>query len=140
MGTIRLSDINKEAVSGVQKKVEDHSNVLAAIVTEIIDPYCRDLDRYVMFIRECLKDGETPPTNDELDDFCMNLSTLIYFAGGMCEQLGLLDFCLRKHIFFHCTCLVGTSFASTSIIPFHKPSCHTCFLSLKKTLICNCIC
>ena len=91
MGTIRLSEINKNAVSGVQKKVEDHSDVLAAIVTEIIDPYCKDLDRYVMFIRECLKDGETPPTNDELDDFCMNLSTLIYFAGGMCEQLGIRD-------------------------------------------------
>ena len=91
MGTIRLSEINRDAVSGVQKKVEDHSDVLDAIVTEIIDPYCRDLDRYVMFIRECLKDGETPPTNDELDDFCMNLSTLIYFAGGMCEQLGIRD-------------------------------------------------
>ena len=91
MGTIRLTDINKTAVTGIQTRVEDHSTVLADIVNEIIEPYCKDLDRYVMFIRDCLKDGETPPTNDELDDFCMNLSTLIYFAGGMCEQLGIRD-------------------------------------------------
>lgn len=91
MGTIRLAEINQKAVSGVQTKVEDHSSILTDIVNEIIEPYCKDLDRYVMFIRDCLKDGETPPTNDELDDFCMNLSTLIYFAGGMCEQLGIRD-------------------------------------------------
>ena len=91
MSAIRLNEINHTAVSGVQKKVEDHSEVLSDIVNEIIDPYCKDLDRYVMFIRECLKDGETPPTNEELDDFCLNLSTLIYFAGGMCEQLGIRD-------------------------------------------------
>ena len=91
MGTIRLSDIDKNAVSGIQSKVESHSTVLSNIVDSIIEPYCKDLDRYVMFIKECLHDGETPPTNDELDDFCMNLSTLIYFAGGMCEQLGIRD-------------------------------------------------
>lgn len=91
MSTLRLTDIDRQSVSGVQTKVEDHSAVLADIVSEIIEPYCKDLDRYVMFIKECLRDGESPPTNDELDDFCMNLSTLIYFAGGMCEQLGIRD-------------------------------------------------
>ena len=91
MGTLKLTDIDKKSVSTIQTKVEEHSTILNNIVNEIIDPYCKDLDRYVMFIRDCLKDGETPPTNDELDDFCMNLSTLIYFAGGMCEQLGIRD-------------------------------------------------
>lgn len=91
MGTIRLADIDRNSVSAIEAKVEDHSHILSDIVNDIIEPYCKDLDRYVMFIRDCLKDGETPPTNDELDDFCMNLSTLIYFAGGMCEQLGIRD-------------------------------------------------
>ena len=91
MGMIRLNEVNKESISGIQKKVEGYSDNLSDIVNNIIDPYCKDLDRYVMFIKECLHDGETPPTNDELDDFCLNLSTLIYFAGGMCEQLGIRD-------------------------------------------------
>jgi hypothetical protein len=91
MGTIKLTDIDRDAIKKVESQVENHSNVLNDIVDDIIEPYCKDLDRYVMFIRDCLKDGETPPTNDELDDFCLNLSTLIYFAGGMCEQLGIRD-------------------------------------------------
>jgi len=91
MSQIKLPDIDKSKVSELQKRVEDHSASLMDIVNEIIDPYCKDLDRYVTFIRDCLKDGENPPTNEELDDFCLNLSTLIYFAGGMCEQLGIRD-------------------------------------------------
>jgi hypothetical protein len=91
MSQIRLPDIDKDAVSGLKQKIEDYSASITEIVNEIIDPYCKDLDRYVLFIRDCLKDGENPPTNEELDDFCMNLSTLIYFASGMCEQLGIRD-------------------------------------------------
>ena len=91
MGTLKLTDVDRKAIGGIQLRVENHSDIISNIVNEIIDPYCKDLDRYVMFIKECLHDGETPPTNDELDDFCMNLSTLIYFAGGMCEQLGIRD-------------------------------------------------
>ena len=75
----------------IQRKVESNSKIIQDIVNSIIKPYSEDLDRYVLFIKDCLKDGERPPTDDELDDFCLNLSTLIYFAGGMCEYLGIKD-------------------------------------------------
>lgn len=75
----------------IQRKVESNSKIIQDIVNSIIKPYSEDLDRYVLFIKDCLKDGEHPPTDDELDDFCLNLSTLIYFAGGMCEYLGIKD-------------------------------------------------
>lgn len=78
-------------VHDIQDHVEDYSKTIDAIVYDIIQPYCKDLDNYVGFIKDCLKDGENPPTSDELDDFCLNLSTYIYFAGGMCEQLGIRD-------------------------------------------------
>ena len=74
-----------------QKSVEGNSKTISDIVDSIIKPYSEDLDRYVLFIKDCLKDGEHPPTDEELDDFCLNLSTLIYFAGGMCEYLGIKD-------------------------------------------------
>lgn len=78
-------------LSGIQSRVEDNSKHIDQIVNEIISPYCKDLDKYVLFIRDCLKDGENPPTTCELEDWCMNLSTYIYFAGGLCEQLGVRD-------------------------------------------------
>lgn len=78
-------------IETIQNKVENHSSAVDHIVNAIIKPYSEDLDRYVSFIRDCLKDGERPPTDEELDDFCLNLSTLIYFSGGMCEYLGIRD-------------------------------------------------
>lgn len=79
---------NLELIKG---RVETNSIELDKIVNEIIKPYVQDLDEYVLFIKECLRDGQNPPTTSELEDFCMNLSTYIYFAGGLCEQLGIRD-------------------------------------------------
>jgi len=81
----------KDVVAKIKSRVEDTSISIDEIVNGIIQPYCKDLDAYVRFIATCLKDGEKPPTTTELEDFCMNLSTYIYFAGGMCEQLGVRD-------------------------------------------------
>ena len=91
MGQIKFSEVDTEEINNIKVKVEEHSDTIVGIVNSIIEPYCKYLDKYVSFIRDCLQDGENPPTSDELDDFCLNLSTLIYFAGGMCEQLGIRD-------------------------------------------------
>lgn len=79
--------INSSKIS----RVEEDSSLIDRVVQDIIEPYCSDLDRYVKFIADCLNKGETPATNQELEDFCMNLSTYIYFAGSMCERLGVRD-------------------------------------------------
>lgn len=86
-----ITDENASSLTKIQENIESNAGALDRIVDEIIAPYCRDLDKYVQFIKGCLKDGENPPTNEELDDFCMNLSTYIYFAGGTCEYLGIRD-------------------------------------------------
>ncbi len=86
-----ITDENASSLTKIQENIESNAGALDRIVDEIIAPYCRDLDKYVRFIKDCLKDGENPPTNEELDDFCMNLSTYIYFAGGTCEYLGIRD-------------------------------------------------
>lgn len=75
----------------IRKRVESNASQLDKVVNDIIQPYCKDLDEYVAFIKDCLRDGENPPTTQELEDFCMNLSTNIYFASGMTEYLGIRD-------------------------------------------------
>lgn len=84
-------NIQIDRIKEIKLHIEDNSKTMDDIVNSIIQPYCKDLDNYVRFIADCLKDGENPPTVDELDDFCLNLSTYIYFASGMCEQLGIRD-------------------------------------------------
>lgn len=82
-------DLDLKKVTTIKLHVEDNSEIMDKVVDGIIQPYVKDLDKYVLFIKDCLKDGENPPSDTELEDFCMNLSTYIYFAGGMCEQLGI---------------------------------------------------
>ena len=92
MAKINLYDeIKLDKVKDIQLHVENSSKQLNDIVNSIIQPYCKDLDAYVEFIKDCLADGDNPPTDTELEDFCLNLSTYIYFAGGMVEQLGIRD-------------------------------------------------
>lgn len=81
----------KEELYQALDKVETNSKLVSEIVETIIKPYCKDLDNYVGFIRACLKDGEHPVTDSELDDFCLNLATYIYSAGGVCEYIGIKD-------------------------------------------------
>jgi len=88
---MKFNITDEDSLTKIQENIESNAGALDTIVNDIIAPYCRDLDKYVWFIKECLKDGENPPTNEELDDFCMNLSTYIYFAGGTCEYLGIRD-------------------------------------------------
>lgn len=84
-------DLNVKRVKEIQLHVENNYDKINDIVKGIIKPYTKELDEYVQFIKEILQDGENPPTIQELEDFCMNLSTDIYFAGGMQEQLGIKD-------------------------------------------------
>ena len=86
-----MPQLDKKRIDSIQKRVESNSEQLDSIVQSIISPYSKDLDDYVSFIKNCLADGANPPTDEELEDFCMNLSTYIYFAGAMCEQLGIKD-------------------------------------------------
>ena len=80
-----------EKIQEIRERVDLDSNKISEIVNEIIKPYCEELDKYVDFIKSILKDGENPPTAQELDDFCMNLSVYIYYDGGMQERLGIKD-------------------------------------------------
>lgn len=88
---MRIDNIDLQKIANIQNKVEEHSKTINQLVEDTIKPYIKDLDKYVQFIRDCLKDGENPPTDAELDDFVLNLSTLIYWASGACEQLGIRD-------------------------------------------------
>lgn len=81
-----IDDFNK-----IAENVEDNSIVIENIVNGIIEPYIKDLDNYVEVIRNKLKDGNRLPTTQELDSFCLNLSTYIYVASSMAEKLGIRD-------------------------------------------------
>lgn len=87
----KFDNLNPEKAVEIMEKVEKSSKQMDEIVDTIITPYIEDLDNYVSHIDERLCDKANPPADMELDKFCLNLSSLIYFAGSMSERLGIRD-------------------------------------------------
>lgn len=85
----KFDNIELEKINAIKLHIEDNSKQMDDIVDDIIKVYVKDLDGYVSHIDDRLCQKDNPPTDQELETFCLNLSSLIYFAGGMCEQLGL---------------------------------------------------
>lgn len=83
--------VNKKKVLRIKKTVEADYEELNHIIQRIIKPYCEPLDEYVQEITDVLHDSSNPPTNEQLEAFCLNLSTHIYWAGSMVERLGIKD-------------------------------------------------
>lgn len=88
---MNFETVDDTKIQEVRNKVELDAEKLEGIIAEITKPYTEDLDNYVDFIRSILADTKNPPSAVELDDFCINLSTYLYYAGAMQERLGLKD-------------------------------------------------
>ena len=84
-------EVDRKEIRKNQKMVETDYKELEEIINRIIKPYCEDLDDYVKRITNALHDVNNPPTTSELDYYCMHLSTDIYWAASMSEQLGIKD-------------------------------------------------
>ena len=72
-------------------KIEENSAELDKTIADITERYSGELDEYMQFILGILRDDKQPPTDAELDDFAMRLSTLIYFTSVGAEQMGIRD-------------------------------------------------
>ena len=72
-------------------KIEANSTEIDKTINDIIERYSGELDNYVNFIRGILRNDEQPPTDAELDDFVLNLSTMIYYTSVGAEQMGIRD-------------------------------------------------
>jgi hypothetical protein len=72
-------------------KVEENSAELDNTINDIIERYSGELDDYMSFVMGILRNDEQPPTDAELDDFALRLSSLIYFTSVGAEQMGIRD-------------------------------------------------
>ena len=83
-------EVVADKVKDIRLHVENNSNRIDEIVSDIIQPYCAELDQFVKYVDDIIR-KEEPPTDEQLDDFILNLSTCIYFASGAVENLGIRD-------------------------------------------------
>lgn len=79
-----------DSVKDKLESVESSSKEIEEAVDRIINIYCLDLDTYVDTINACLQEKDDI-LDEELDDFVLNLSTLIYYVNTGAEQMGIRD-------------------------------------------------
>ena len=78
-------------IHDISNSIEINSSYIEEIVDGITEPFMKDLDKCVKKIQSRIADKKKPVTDAELDDYCIELSTLIYFAGEGAERIGIRD-------------------------------------------------
>lgn len=84
-------EIHAQDIRKVQRQIEENGATIDEIVNRIVAQYCEGLDNYMNYIRQCVSDQDHPPSNQELDDFALNLPVLLYFTGEAQEALGIKE-------------------------------------------------
>lgn len=80
----------RDDINNIIDRVEGNSGTINEVVDSIVADYCKPLDDYMQVIDEILREGNEI-ADYELDDFALNLPSLIYFACSAQESLGVKE-------------------------------------------------
>lgn len=94
-----MADINSALASHVDidkvhqnnERVESLTAVVRDMVKGIVDEACADLDKYMKQIDEILCDKDNPVSDEELEDFTLNLPALLYLVSSRREELRIKE-------------------------------------------------
>lgn len=90
-----MADLNSALASTVDidkvhqnnERVEALTSVVRDMVKGIVDEVCDELDKYMAQIDEILRDADNPVSDEELEDFTLNLPSLLYLVSSRREEL-----------------------------------------------------
>lgn len=93
MGKIELGNhINIEQIQSDKNNVENKSNEIEKIVQDVIHKYTIDLDTLVSEIDYKVREQELDGlTDQELESYCLKLSSFMYFSATGQELIGLRE-------------------------------------------------
>lgn len=94
-----MADVNSALASTVDidkvhqnnERVESLTAVVRDMVKGIVDEACADLDKYMKQIDEILCDKDNPVSDEELEDFTLNLPALLYLVSSRREELRIKE-------------------------------------------------
>jgi len=84
-------EINPAKIRQLQTRIDANSVIIEGIINKLVSSYCKQLDEYILYIRNILADVDNPPTDIELDDMALNIPVSLYFTGEGQESLGVKE-------------------------------------------------
>lgn len=84
-------EIDPNRMHDVSDRVNNLSKEVVEMADSIADKVCADLDDYMKGIDEILTNQEHPVSDYQLDDFVLNLSSLLYLVSDAQENLGIKE-------------------------------------------------
>ena len=76
----------------VMAKVDNLSNDIISISAKLVGEYCDELDNYMALIDENLRtNNSTSIPNSTIEDYILNLASILYFTGSAQEDLGVKE-------------------------------------------------
>lgn len=85
------STVNLDKVHENNDRVESLTAVVREMVKSIVDDACAELDKYMAVIDEILRDSDNPVSDAELEDFTLNLPSLLYLVSARRESLKIKE-------------------------------------------------
>lgn len=83
--------INPDRMREVSDRVDSLSKEVIDMADQIANNVCADLDDYMKGIDEILTSQDRPVSDCQLDDFVLNLSSLLYLVADAQENLGVKE-------------------------------------------------
>lgn len=97
-----MSECFDSKTQEVMDRVELLSKDIDRMANSLADKYCKDLNTYMRHIDDILVNSNEHVTDNDLEDFVLNLPSLLYFTGSAQESLGIKeDTCkaIRNEVF-----------------------------------------
>ena len=91
MNSALATNVDMDKVHQNNERVESLTSVVHDMVKSIVDEACEDLDKYMHIIDEILCDKDTPVSDEELEDFTLNLPSLLYLVSSRREALRIKE-------------------------------------------------
>lgn len=87
MNSALASHIDLDKLNQNNERVEALTSVVRDMVKKIVNEACSELDKYMSVIDEILRDEGNPVSDEELEDFTLNLPSLLYLVSSRREEL-----------------------------------------------------
>lgn len=85
------AEVDAAALQANNKRVNDLADVVRDMVNSIVSELCKDLDEYMHVIDTILQDSNTPVSDEELEDFTLNIPSLLYLVSSKREDLRIKE-------------------------------------------------